>query len=80
MTRLTKTIKTKLQEVEKRGLRAVLFDSYKPELHYMRGPGPAWKEKHGSLQPYDGRDSRLAVAPSSVQTRVPPDTLSASRR
>jgi hypothetical protein len=75
MTRLTKTIKTKLQEVEKRGLYAVLFDSYKPELHYMRGPGPAWKEKHGSLQPYDGRDSRLVVAARSGQTRVSPDTL-----
>ncbi len=24
-----------------------LFDSYHPELHYMRGPGPKWREKHG---------------------------------
>jgi hypothetical protein len=24
-----------------------LFDSYRPELHYMRGPGPKWHEKHG---------------------------------
>jgi hypothetical protein len=23
-----------------------LFDSYRPELHYMRGPGPKWHEKH----------------------------------
>ena len=22
------------------------FDSYRPELHYMRGPGPRWREKH----------------------------------
>ncbi len=21
------------------------FDSYRPELHYMRGPGPAWHAK-----------------------------------
>jgi hypothetical protein len=21
-------------------------DSYRPELHYMRGPGPKWREKH----------------------------------
>lgn len=21
---------------------------YRPELHYMRGPGPAWRSKHGS--------------------------------
>jgi hypothetical protein len=24
-----------------------VFDSYRPELHYMRGPGPKWREKHG---------------------------------
>ncbi|MCA1401121.1 hypothetical protein [Bradyrhizobium sp. BRP56] len=23
-------------------------DSYRPELHYMRGPGPKWRTKHGS--------------------------------
>jgi hypothetical protein len=23
------------------------FDSYHPELHYMRGPGPKWRQKHG---------------------------------
>jgi hypothetical protein len=22
---------------------------YRPELHYMRGPGPAWQAKHGNL-------------------------------
>jgi hypothetical protein len=21
-------------------------DHYRPELHYMRGPGPKWREKH----------------------------------
>jgi hypothetical protein len=25
-----------------------LFDPYRPELHYMRGPGPKWHEKHGA--------------------------------
>jgi hypothetical protein len=24
-----------------------VFDPYHPELHYMRGPGPKWREKHG---------------------------------
>jgi len=24
-----------------------LFNHYRPELHYMRGPGPKWLEKHG---------------------------------
>lgn len=23
-----------------------LLDPYRPELHYMRGPGPRWREKH----------------------------------
>jgi hypothetical protein len=23
-----------------------LFDSYRPERHYMRGPGPKWRVKH----------------------------------
>ena len=22
---------------------------YRPELHYMRGPGPAWRAKHGKI-------------------------------
>jgi hypothetical protein len=24
-----------------------LFDPYRPELHYMRGPGPKWQERYG---------------------------------
>jgi len=27
---------------------AKAFDPYRPELHYMRGPGPAWRAKHGA--------------------------------
>jgi hypothetical protein len=27
-------------------LKVSLFDPYRPELHYMRGPGPKWREKH----------------------------------
>jgi hypothetical protein len=23
-----------------------LLDPYRPELHYMRGPGPKWRDKH----------------------------------
>ena len=29
-----------------RRLAAPLFDPYRPELHYMRGPGPKWRQKH----------------------------------
>jgi len=27
-----------------RRLHKALFDTYRPELHYMRGPGPKWRE------------------------------------
>jgi hypothetical protein len=29
-----------------RSLAHDLFDGYRPELHYMRGPGPRWRAKH----------------------------------
>jgi len=32
-----------------RGLKEDFFNSYRPERHYMRGPGPRWRAKH-SLQ------------------------------
>jgi hypothetical protein len=35
-----------------RRLAGTPSDSYRPELHYMRGPGPKWREKH-----------RIAAAP-----------------
>jgi hypothetical protein len=28
------------------GLWRDCTDRYRPELHYMRGPGPRWREKH----------------------------------
>jgi hypothetical protein len=28
------------------GLARSLFDPYRPELYYMRGPGPKWHAKH----------------------------------
>jgi hypothetical protein len=28
-----------------------LFDPYRPECHYMRGPGPKCREKHGLSRP-----------------------------
>ena len=34
-----------------RGLiQHALKDSYRPELHYMRGPGPKWRERHAIVQ------------------------------
>jgi hypothetical protein len=30
-----------------------LVDHYRPELHYMRGPGPKWRAKHAPTAPAD---------------------------
>lgn len=36
------------------GLRRDLLDRYRPERHYMRGPGPAWHAKHaGTMDAVD---------------------------
>jgi len=32
----------------RRALMKALFDGYRPEMHYMRGPGPKWREKHAT--------------------------------
>jgi hypothetical protein len=32
-------------------LRRSLFDHYRPERHYMRGPGPKWREQHAKAFP-----------------------------
>jgi hypothetical protein len=32
-----------------RRLHQRIFDSYRPELYYMRGPGPKWREKHACV-------------------------------
>ena len=46
-------------------------DSYRPELHYMRGPGPKWRAKH---QPWLRLDSVAYRAqqpePSTVRLRL----------
>jgi hypothetical protein len=43
------------------GLREMIRevrDPYRPELHYMRGPGPKWREAHADEQ--DAKDRTLA--------------------
>jgi hypothetical protein len=44
-------------------LLRTIFNHYRPELHYMRGPGPKWLEKHGSR----------AVSPSEASPNRPGD-------
>ena len=41
-------------------LAKALFDPYRPELHYMRGPGPKWHAKH------DPQRAAKAVAVGAV--------------
>ena len=36
-----------------RSLLRDVFDPYRPERHYMRGPGPQWRAKHGIPEPHD---------------------------
>ena len=38
-----------LQEILTRYRKLIrrAYDPYRPELHYMRGPGPKWHAKHG---------------------------------
>lgn len=41
-----------------------LFDPYRPELHYMRGPGPKWHAK------YDRAPVGYRAIPALVPVRV----------
>ena len=46
-------------------LRNGFRNTYRPELHYMRGPGPKWLEKHGARTRLDpGRASRRLDEPA----------------
>jgi len=47
-----------------RTLRRDLTDPYRPELHYMRGPGPKWRAKHGISESGEARAfaDRAAIA------------------
>jgi hypothetical protein len=43
-----------------------LFDPYRPELHYMRGPGPKWRAKHAAAVP----NARMVAVPAVVRLRL----------
>jgi hypothetical protein len=43
-------------------------DSYRPELHYMRGPGPKWRAKH---RPWSRFDSEAAQRPATFLNELP---------
>jgi hypothetical protein len=59
-------------------LIATACDSYRPERHYMRGPGPKWFAKHGVVpigryvearQVRDHWALRQKLSPASVRIR-----------
>ena len=43
-----------------KGLVQAFTDPYRPELHYMRGPGPKWRAKHAVAQAETPRLAGLA--------------------
>jgi hypothetical protein len=48
------------------------FDPYRPELHYMRGPGPACRAKEMALSP--AVQSMLAEIRAAKATRSQPSS------
>jgi hypothetical protein len=48
-----------------RNLAKALFDFYRPELHYMRGPGPKWHAKHDVP-----RAAKTVAAPVRMSARA----------
>jgi hypothetical protein len=48
----TVALRSWVNEVARRvsELIAMAYDPYRPERHYMRGPGPKWFAKHGHPQ------------------------------
>lgn len=40
---------TKTARELRRNLGSGFGASYRPDLHYMRGPGPKWQAKYGAL-------------------------------
>jgi hypothetical protein len=44
-----------------------LFAEYRPERHYMRGPGPKWFEKHARIERVSETASERASASGFVK-------------
>jgi hypothetical protein len=44
-----------------------IFDGYRPELHYMRGPGPKWHARH---DPAPRQQAVFQGVPALVRVRV----------
>lgn len=53
-----------------RAFAARAFNPYRPELYYMRGPGPAWRAKHMALSP--AVQSMLTEIRTAKAPKAPP--------
>ena len=49
--RLTRAIRALVRRIELK-----LLHPYRPERHYMRGPGPRWHAKYGATPAVPGRE------------------------
>jgi hypothetical protein len=49
MVRVVSLLRSEISQLWK------VWTAYNPERHYMRGPGPKWREKHASVRIADGR-------------------------
>jgi hypothetical protein len=45
--------------------------SYRPDLHYMRGPGPKWHAKYGSLDAAKRTSTTTASARTAADSAEP---------
>jgi len=50
LLRLARRLRTVAPRSSRDGLMNDRPDNYRPERHYMRGPGPKWREKHGGIR------------------------------
>jgi hypothetical protein len=50
-----------------RNLAKTLLDPYRPEQHYMRGPGPKWQAKHAPASVALGVIAMPALVPVRVR-------------
>src|SRR5262249_871355 len=64
-----------------RTLKTDLCDPYRPELHYMRGPGPKWREKHANASlPRNALALSLILVPVADDASLSPTSAVKSRR
>ena len=64
-----------------RTLKKDLCDPYRPELHYMRGPGPKWREKHANASlPRNALALSLILVPVADDASLSPTSSVKSRR